>query len=421
MEKHASAWVHEWVADFVAMETQPAHIEAWVERTAKAIVSEISELRARPDLVEEIGEGIREHWLAFLGELPRTEVRFRLVPSAERVALQAAETSLPLETVGRVYRVAQRNTWSYVTGLIAGVDTPQADRTELLIYLWERAATWIDRSVDESVRIYQNARRRIEIGTNALRYETVSQLLAGHVVDAPALGAGLGGYAISAYNTAFILSSEEHQAIDGLEELGRDLARQANVTQPLIVRPGGRRIWMWIATQQEPVTTFRLELGGRTQGSAHVSIGPSRVGIRGFVESHQLAQRTADVSARRRAGLFCYSELELVVLLGCSPEVDFLVRRTLGGLMGSAAHVLRLRDTVAAFIRNGASVDAASRDLMVHRNTIRYRLQQAQSLLGGTLTPSSPEVAIALRHLDVCHHGDGSHDIAGGERERAAP
>lgn len=406
VEAHASAWVHRWIADFVLVESQPAHVREWVDRTAKAITSEIPELLSRPEFVGELQEGVREHWVAFLSELPRGKAGFRLVPAAERIALQAAETSLPLETVGRVYRVAQRATWSYVTDLIAAVDGPESHRAELLIYLWDRVASWIDSSVDESVRIYQGARRRIEIGTNALRYETVSRILAGNVSDTPASPADLGGYLLGAHHTAFILSSEEDLAPEGLEELGRDLAKQAKVTRPLIVRPGGRRIWMWIATQQEPVRPFQLRFGGGKPTSAHVAIGPSRLGIRGFVESHHLAHRTADITTRHRAGVFDYTELELVVLLGCSPEVDALVRRALGGLTENDPHLLRLRKTLAAFMRNGANVAATSHDLMVHRNTIRYRLQRAQSLLGGGLTPMSPEVSLALRHMDVCHHDD---------------
>jgi DNA-binding PucR family transcriptional regulator len=41
----------------------------------------------------------------------------------------------------------------------------------------------------------------------------------------------------------------------------------------------------------------------------------------------------------------------------------------------------------------------------VHRNTIRYRLQKATTLLGRDLGPTSSEVALALRHFELSHNG----------------
>lgn len=408
MSEHPSAWVLRWVRDFASAELQDSHVEAWVAHTARAITRDVPDLADRQDLVGQIDQGIREHWIAFLGELERAEMRFRLVPTAERIAHEAAETSLPLETLGRVYRVAQRSTWSYVTTLMSDVDGSEADRAALLIFLWDRAASWIDSSVDESIRVYQDARQRIEIGTNALRYEVVAQLLQGQESDAGKVSAELGGYPINGFNTALILSSQQHYAIEALEEMGRDLARQVDVKQPLVVRPGGRRVWMWLATQQEFVATLRPELAARSDRHTRVSVGPSRPGISGFVESHHLAQRATDMASRHAGGVLDYRDLELLVLLGCSGDVDLFVRRTLGELAGSSDHVQRLRETVNAFVRQGTSVDATARHLVVHRNTVRYRLQQAATMLATPLTPSSPEVALALRHLDVCHHGDAA-------------
>ncbi|MGA8846613.1 MAG: helix-turn-helix domain-containing protein [Nocardioides sp.] len=410
MSGQPSAWVRQWVKDFVSVEEQVPQVEAWVARTAASIMSAIPELASRHDLVGEIDRGIREHWIAFLRELDRAEMHFELVPSAQRIAHQAAETSLPLETLGRVYRVAQRSTWSYVTSLMSDVHGSETDRTELIIFLWERAAQWIDSSVDESVRIYQDARQRNEIGTNALRYEVVSQLLQGDLSDAARASADLGGYAIRSFNTALILSSQEHYdyAIDALEEIGRDLARQVQAKHPLVVRPGGRRVWVWLATQHEPAAPLRSDLVGSLDERARIAVGPSRRGISGFVESHHLAQRVAEVTSGHGHGVLNFRELELVVLLGCSRDVDMFVRRTLGNLADPSAHAQRLRDTVTSFIRQGTSIDAAAQELVVHRNTVRYRLQQATKLLRDDLIPSSPEVSLALRHFEVCHHSDSA-------------
>jgi hypothetical protein len=404
MEDDVAAWIKQWIDDFVAHELEAPQIDAWVARTTRAIVQDVPDLADRPGLLHVIELGIHEHWLAFLEELGRAEMRFRLVPSAERVAREAASTSLPLETVGRFYRVAQRATWRYITTLISDFDSPQPHRTELLIYLWERAAEWIDRSIDASISVYQEARRRIETATHAQRYETVAGLLRGEVdMDSRSISATLGGYAFTACNTAFVLACEDHRAVGGLEELGRDLARRAGVSQPLIVRPGGQRIWMWIATQSEPRADFGHEFRRVDRGSARVAVGPSRSGLRGFVDSHHLAGRTLSTITGGDARLLNYESLELMVLLGCTPEVDAFVHRAIGGLLGDTPHLQRLRQTLECFLRHGGSVEQTAQELVVHRNTVRYRIGQAEELLHEGLMTASAEVAVALRHVEVCH------------------
>jgi DNA-binding PucR family transcriptional regulator len=52
-------------------------------------------------------------------------------------------------------------------------------------------------------------------------------------------------------------------------------------------------------------------------------------------------------------------------------------------------------DTLAAYLENGSSVEAAARALYVHPNTVRYRLRRVVQLSG--LTPTSPRDAYTLR------------------------
>ncbi len=54
-----------------------------------------------------------------------------------------------------------------------------------------------------------------------------------------------------------------------------------------------------------------------------------------------------------------------------------------------------LLDTVEAFLASGCSIEAASRRLLVHPNTVRYRLKRAHELSGQS--PSDPRGQFALR------------------------
>ncbi len=52
-------------------------------------------------------------------------------------------------------------------------------------------------------------------------------------------------------------------------------------------------------------------------------------------------------------------------------------------------------DTVAAYLESGSSIEATARALFVHPNTVRYRLKQADDLIG--FSPSEPRDALALQ------------------------
>jgi DNA-binding PucR family transcriptional regulator len=70
------------------------------------------------------------------------------------------------------------------------------------------------------------------------------------------------------------------------------------------------------------------------------------------------------------------------------------VKRELGGL--GTADAADLRDTVRAFLAHRGSHAAAARELYVHRNTVAYRLSQAEELLGHPIADRELELRVAL-------------------------
>lgn len=401
-----SRWARDWVHDFVREESSPSRLDAWVEKTTASIVEEMPDLNGRPGFPQQLREAISEHWICFLDQLVQPQTDFRLVPKAYEIARESAQTSLPLETLNRIYRIAQRSTWNYATELIAAVDDPQSERVELLIYLWDRASDWIDRSVNETSRIYHEARRHIDVGRNALWLEEVSRILKGETLDSRRVSAELGGYPMADHHTAFIVTpSEPSQTLEDLEEAHRQMTAHLALLQALVVRPGGRQIWSWAATRRPMQLDPGLTSSEATAHGMRIAVGMSKPGLLGFAASHHQARRTLEVVHPDRKGLHRYTQIEALVLLGCNEAVDDFVRRTLGGLGGSLDHEVRLRSTVATYLASGGSVDRAASELSVHRNTIRYRLQQASALLGRDLLATDSDVALALRHLDLTHDG----------------
>lgn len=392
-----------WLVAYAAEQARPEPTAAWVDRVTGAIFSEIPEVAGFDGLDDAIRQTVHDHWVAFLADFTQAEQHFHLVAAAERLSIDVAERQIPLEILIRFYRVAQQEVWGYVSGVAS--EAEGLDQAELLIYFWDRAGVWLDRSITASVDIYQTARTRVLAGAAAQRYESVRAVLAGELSDAREASSALGGYPISVHHTAFVLSVADPERAGSLEALALELARRVGVATPLVVKPGGRQLWMWLGTRDAP-DLARLGAGSPelSHDSTVVGVGSAAPGVAGFIASHREALGALRVaSPESTRWLALYTDVELPVLLGCSPEVDRFVARQLGPLTGEDEGSQRIRETLSAYLDTGGSAEEAARLLVVHRNTVRYRLGQAEQMLGHPIARISPQLAVALRHHELFH------------------
>jgi len=394
-----------WLLSYVAEQAQPDRVDAWVERVTGALLREMPEIRRLEGIEELLRATVREHWLAFLADFAQPAQHFRLVDAAHRLSVMVAQLQIPLETLIRFYRVGQQEVWAYVSDVIKGLPPSDFDRADVLMFFWNRAGVWLDRATSASIEIYQTERAKVVAGVDAQRYETIQAVLDGRMDDARRISSALGGYPVSAHHTAMVLACDDDDAGARLEQVASDLARSAGATNPLLVRPGGRRLWVWLATR-DPISTDTLvaTFHDGERGATVVGVGTPSYGVRGFADSHTEALGALQVIGDRTAACInVYADVELLVLLGCSVEVDRFVARILGGLAGEDESAQRIRETLDAYLSSGGNVDEASRRLVVHRNTIRYRLGQAEELLGRPVGKISTEISLALRHLSAFH------------------
>jgi purine catabolism regulator len=89
--------------------------------------------------------------------------------------------------------------------------------------------------------------------------------------------------------------------------------------------------------------------------------------------------------------------LRLIFHLADNPELRAFQRDVLGPLEASdAARRSEFVRTLEAFLRAGGNHMRAARDLNVHRNTLIYRLERIQELLGGA-DLEDPEIRLNLQ------------------------
>lgn len=389
-----------WLTGFAGAAATPGAVDAWVARIDGAILAEIPAMASTPLLVQDLHASSRSHWVNFLEQLPRPTLSVVLDPAVAHLAVSMARQGLDVADLLKVYRVAQTELWSYVTETIAALPPEEPERAELLVPLWSRAADWINVSIERVLAAHAEERERITQGDMARRREIVDGLLSGEPVDTPQASRLL-GHALRDHQTAFVLWADSHETVGALADMARRLAHALGSNRPVLVTEGGRDLHCWVATTRVPDLSVLEPLA--VELDAHgvsVGVGIPATGVEGFRSSHDqaLAVQRLGVLCTRPPRVLRYADVELLTLL--SRDVDWsdaFAARALGRLAADDEPTTRIRETLHAVLADNRSLDDAAGHLSVHRNTVRYRLAQADELLGYQASEHRADVALALK------------------------
>jgi DNA-binding PucR family transcriptional regulator len=95
------------------------------------------------------------------------------------------------------------------------------------------------------------------------------------------------------------------------------------------------------------------------------------------------------------------------------------VLSTLAGLAADDEHHARLRDTLLVFLQAGGSYKTTAEQLMLHKNTVQYRIRKAQESLGRPVGENRHGVELALQASQWLGSSVLQRAAAGHDRERA--
>lgn len=401
----ANRELRNWVAEFVTTESQSEATERWVNQVHGRIVDQVGQVRQDPAVQNVIRDACEAHWRAFLANLGQPVQTFHLVEEARLVPIVAAQHGYPLTVIFDIYTSGEQAVWEFITNAVRERPSDAVDEADALVHFWTRSSTWFDHSVQQSVALFQAEVERIRQGDAARRLEVVRAVLGGTLRDPREASARLGGHPLSAYQTAILLHTRDDAMIADLPQAAQVMTTALGLRQPLVVHPGGRDLWAWISSTGEPDLTLLAECGAWLEDH-HIlaAVGSSSPGIDGFRSSHSealAAQRVSLVGNGSGSGPVTYfADVELLTLVGSGEEMRRFVHRTLGRLSATDEQVARLRATLRALLSSG-SVDVAAKRLLVHKNTVRYRIERAEELMGRRLSDSPTEIDVALRCYDT--------------------
>lgn len=405
MNEVSSERLAAWVQTYVAATSRQENVDAFVAYVDDKILTQTPELADDPVLLADLHASTRAQFQVFLSLLKREKQELLLPPQAVDLALSIARRQLELGVLLKVYRVAAAAVWEFCTQVVADVPQDGPDRAEVLIYLWDHGGTWINEAIQRLIGVYYDEREAAVRGRQARRTETMHSILRGEQLSLDVASSDL-GYPLRGLQTALVLWADEATSADALvalNELAAALAYAVNA-RSVIVPVGRGEHWCWLGTREPPdVPALREVVCAKTAAPlARVAVGTTAPGLEGFRVSHREAvdaQHYA-VGLTEVARFTAYADVELACLVaGNEAGVRALIQRELGDLANAGGGLDRVRETIATYLELGANVDQTAISLMVHKNTIRYRLAQAEELIGHPLSQRRTELALALRCL----------------------
>jgi PucR family transcriptional regulator, purine catabolism regulatory protein len=237
---------------------------------------------------------------------------------------------------------------------------------------------------------------------------TGQRQLAGQVLEDLIRGTVTTGEAARRLTTFGIDADEEHALLVGtLDRTGEQLRRHLEGSPPL---PGAttavvENCLVAVLGPDQPIREAAQQLHNhlsRRGGIVRVGIGGWYAGMTGLRWSYYEAREAMN----RGPGINERQQMSLSSLLLASEDVPLrdLAEDLLRPLREfDAAHAGALISTLRAYLDANGSVAAVADQLMVHRNTVRYRLEQVERLIGHDLTSTIARVQLwlALSAVDL--------------------
>ena len=372
---------------------------------ADAVVAAMGEgARWLPE--DETRRAIEMEVLSLLRHVAGNAREFQLNPDQISIAHKMARHGLPYERYMGGLRLVQTIVLSALLDQAADYRPAQA-RSWLPGALAATVTRFFDQSVGAVVSEYLAERQRAIAQTVADRRRIALALISGERVAEEVAERTL-GICLAHHHLAVILWAEGPNApAVARGELEATVARAANALHaPAALTISDdrddRTLLGWITT---PVR-FSPDYPGVLSrvfaaGEFRVAIGSPEHGADGFRRTH-LAARDAERVARQGvpARITVYRDVDVLALLSLDPEpARWFVSDQLGQLASPGNDALAdLRATALCYLECGNSLVRTAAVLHVHRNTVLYRLNSIERMLGRPLgeRPLATHAALTL-------------------------
>ncbi|HUS22753.1 MAG TPA: helix-turn-helix domain-containing protein [Aeromicrobium sp.] len=326
-------------------------------------------------------------------------------------ARMLAQRDIPLSSLFRAYHLGHAMFVRLGIEVIAELDP--AHHLPLTQRLLGRSVVFIDKVCEQVGRAYEAERDQWVGDRGGIRQHWVAEVLSGRTVDLSEAEAALGYRFAGTHVGVQMWLPARLDGVDArgaFEETRRQLAKVLSPIAPPLMLPRDERemhAWFPIRTDSMPVGDELSSTLEKTPGlKVQLAIGRPEPGIEGFRRTSDQAKRVKDillVSAKKLPMAVTYEQLGPVALM--TADVDALrrfVRRVLGSLAKNGEREETLRDTLLTFLAHNRSYAATAQAMVLHRNSVQYRVQRALELCERDL--NDPDVALGVHTALTAAH-----------------
>ncbi|PTR32287.1 DNA-binding PucR family transcriptional regulator [Rhodococcus sp. OK519] len=391
-----------WLRGYLTTTLSREDLSEFLAGLEESFTTDVPELASDAELQRDLRAALRSQLAAFLDASRLSADGPAGAPvskEAHGLARTVAQRGLELRVLSQLYHAGHRAMLTFATAFLHHEDLDADFKLQVLTTMWSQTSELLNAMLDELAVTYSQEREQLLQGAFASRVTTVREILDGGG-DAEQASARL-GYPFRLAHTAVVVWAEDPALLTG--SLDGVVSRIAGSRRTLSVPSGAHGVWSWIVDDNPEAGPPIVDPQAIPVG-VRVAVGGSALGVEGFRRSHreaQAAQRVAE-TGRRRDSVTRYPDVEIVSMLSADPvAMRALVERELGGLLGDEAASERLRDTMRAVLACNGNQEAAARRLGIHKNTVRYRIQRAEEILGVDLLAHRQKLELALECLDV--------------------
>ncbi|MCX8564087.1 helix-turn-helix domain-containing protein [Mycolicibacterium mucogenicum] len=377
------------------------------------LASDITELRGDPEIIEllraSVGGNVETifHALRYDISLENIEAPTAALEYARRLA----QRGVPMNALTRAYRIGHALVLDVAGEEInrAGF-APQTSLAffERLTSVTFRYIDWISQQV---VTVYEDERDRWLANRNSTQALRVREVLSGNDSDPEAITAAI-RYPMRRRHLGVVLwwpTGSGHvtghdDALAKLEQFLRAAAEHVGTQgSPLFLAADQRTGWGWLPLSGATAPAASAQLRQFTDSHPNapaVAIGIPLPGVDGFRRSHRQALRAHSVAVTADlTGVTAADDpgFAAAALMGENQDdAREFVHTVLGPLAGAGDNDARLRETLQVFLRHGGSYTAAADELVVHFNTVKYRVGRALERRGRPLGDDRLDIEMAL-------------------------
>jgi hypothetical protein len=326
--------------------------------------------------------------------------------AADEYARRLAQRGIPITVLLRAYRIGSARFQEQCLKELARRTDDAQMVSAAALRISELTAEYIDRISEEVVSSYDREKENWLRNRSVARASRVRALLNDEDVNVGAFEAIL-GYRLRQHHVGVVCWAGE--AGTGSETLARLELATAEVAgragcegRPIFLPQDESSAWAWLPFGAQDLFAAEPASAATVGGEAEIrfAFGAAAAGVSGFRRTHQQALSAHSVAlAAGPSGPLMTSFGEVAPLALMSGSIELMrawVIETLGSLADDDGHSARLRDTLRVFLQENGSYKATAERLMLHKNTVQYRVRKAEESLGRPVGEDRLHVELAL-------------------------